>query len=238
MNPGPYLYNPVLNEIHTTFPALLYESERFDTLPSVFNYVQTQIRNRYDVYSAWQRYYANAGTAANVRQDIPVNTRNRERNRRRRQNRARNRIARNNVQNVQNVQNPVSPNRNEPAYVIPSYSQNQTTTLFDILDQLMPPNNIVYSLTLPQQTTTTRRFSDPVLVTPTLNQIEAGSVLRTSLGLVDLSCAVCQQAVTEGEEIRRLLHCNHQYHRDCIDTWFQRNVHCPVCRHDIREQNN
>lgn len=231
MNPGPYLYNPLLNEIHTTFPALLYETERFNTLPSVFEYVQTQIRNRYDVFSAWQRYYSTATGTAGPRQET-VNTRNRERNRRRRQNRARNRIARNNVN--ENNQNVVAQNLNDPAYIIPNFSQNQTTALLDIFEQLLPANNIVYNLTLPRTTTTTR-FSDPVLVTPTAEQVEAGSTLRTSLGLVDLSCAVCQQAVTEGEIIRRLLHCNHQYHKDCIDTWFQRNVHCPVCRHDIRE---
>lgn len=234
MNPGPYLYNPLLNEIHTTFPALLYETDRFNTLPSVFEYVQAQISNRYDVYSAWQRHYSSLNTT-NVRNTIPVNNRNRERNRRRRQNRARNRIARN--QSAQNNQNIVgqNPNPNDPAYVIPSFSQNQTTTLIDLLERMLPSNDLVYTVTVPRMTTTSR-FSDPVLVTPTPNQIEAGSVIRTSLGLVDLSCAVCQQAVTEGETVRRLLHCNHQYHRDCIDTWFQRNVHCPVCRHDIREQ--
>jgi hypothetical protein len=28
--------------------------------------------------------------------------------------------------------------------------------------------------------------------------------------------------------------CHHTFHKSCIDTWFQENVHCPVCRHDIR----
>jgi len=228
MNQGPYLFNPVLNEIHTTFPALLYETERFNTLPSVFEYVQTQIRNRYDVYSAWQRHYSTVATPSGPRQE-PVNNRNRERNRRRRQNRARNRIARNNVQNQNtNVEN-------DPAFVVPSFSQNQTTSILDIIGQLLPSNDLVYTVSVPRLTTTSR-FSDPVIVRPTLNQIEAGSALHTSLGLVEVSCAVCQHSVTEGEVIRRLLPCNHQYHRDCIDIWFQRNVHCPVCRHDIREQ--
>jgi hypothetical protein len=239
MNPGPYLYNPVLNEIHTTFPALLYETERFNTLPSVFEYVQSQISNRYDVFSAWQRHYSTVNPTANVRHTVPVNNRNRERNRRRRQNRARNRIARNeSLQNNQNIvgQNPnTNTNPNDPAYVVPAYSQNHTTGILEILEQLLPANDLVYTVTVPRRTTTSR-FSDPVIVRPTPAQIDAGSTLRTSLGLIDLSCAVCQHSVTEGEIVRCLLPCNHQYHRDCIDTWFQRNVHCPVCRHDIREQ--
>lgn len=238
MNPGPYLYNPVLNEIHTTFPALLYETERFNTVPSVFEYVQTQIRNRYDVYSAWQRHYSTVATPSGPRQE-PVNNRNRERNRRRRQNRARNRIApiapiaQN--ESVENNPNVIGPNSNDPANLVPAYSQNHTASILELLGQLLPANDLVYTVTVPRLTTTSR-FSDPVIVRPTPAQIDAGSTLRTSLGLIDLSCAVCQHSVTEGEIVRCLLPCNHQYHRDCIDTWFQRNVHCPVCRHDIREQ--
>ena len=229
------MYNPLLNEIHTTFPALLYETERFNTLPSVFEYVQTQIRNRYDVFSAWQRYYSTATGTAGPRQET-VNTRNRERNRRRRQNRARNRIERDNLQNNLINQNNTNVNANPNLIPNTTFSQNQTTRLLDLLEQITPINDMIYTITtLPRQTTTSR-FSDPVIVRPTAEQVEAGSVLRTSLGLVELSCAVCQHSVTEGEIIRRLLPCNHQYHRDCIDTWFQRNVHCPVCRHDIREQ--
>jgi hypothetical protein len=26
------------------------------------------------------------------------------------------------------------------------------------------------------------------------------------------------------------------FHQTCIDAWFERNVRCPMCRHDIREQ--
>ena len=38
-----------------------------------------------------------------------------------------------------------------------------------------------------------------------------------------------------GEQVRTLTHCGHRFHVLCIDNWFQRNVHCPLCRHDIRD---
>ena len=41
----------------------------------------------------------------------------------------------------------------------------------------------------------------------------------------------------ESNEVRRIMHCRHYFHRTCIDTWFQTNVHCPTCRYDIRTPN-
>ena len=48
-------------------------------------------------------------------------------------------------------------------------------------------------------------------------------------------CAICQDNYTDGQPIRRVMHCDHKFHKSCIDTWFGRNTHCPVCRHDIQE---
>ena len=227
MNENPYVYNPLLNEIHTSFPALLYDTGRFHTLPSVFEYVQTQIRNRYDIFSSWQRHYQslhqNTVQSSNTvpSSNSNSNSRMRNRNRRRRQNRNRNR-------NLNRIQNE-NQNQNQDSTINISTNRNQTSAFINFMAQtMMDP---FYTIILPE-----RHFSEPVLVIPTDEQIAVGSVLQTSVGLADISCAVCQQNFTADETVRRLLPCNHQYHRDCIDTWFQRNVHCPVCRHDIREQ--
>jgi len=48
----------------------------------------------------------------------------------------------------------------------------------------------------------------------------------------DINCAVCQERNSDANW--RKLNCSHYFHRTCIDPWFERNVHCPVCRHDIR----
>jgi hypothetical protein len=77
-------------------------------------------------------------------------------------------------------------------------------------------------------------FMEPVVVAPSAEQIAAGSVLQVALAELENPCTVCQDVIAEGDELRRLTHCNHAFHKYCIDRWYQRNVHCPVCRHDIR----
>lgn len=76
---------------------------------------------------------------------------------------------------------------------------------------------------------------EPVVVRPTAEQIEAGSALE----IVDAEeemCAICQDQMPAGSHARCLTACDHRFHMGCIDTWLARNVHCPVCRHDIREE--
>jgi hypothetical protein len=73
-----------------------------------------------------------------------------------------------------------------------------------------------------------------VIVRPTLAQIDA----NTTIEIVDAEediCAICQDGMAVGSEARNLDACDHRFHVGCIDTWFQGNVHCPVCRHDVRE---
>ena len=81
-----------------------------------------------------------------------------------------------------------------------------------------------------------------VYVAPTQTQLERGSVLISHSGVsTDTNCAICQEhelaggSGTNEPATWRQLHCNHFFHQACIDTWFQQNVHCPVCRADIRD---
>ena len=75
-------------------------------------------------------------------------------------------------------------------------------------------------------------FMEPVIVRPTAEQIASTTTLTTAVA--DGTCAVCQDEFSGASERRTLNFCHHTFHRGCIDTWFQTNVHCPVCRHDIR----
>ena len=75
-----------------------------------------------------------------------------------------------------------------------------------------------------------RNFSDPVPVTASTNQINAGlETIQTATS----PCAICQEAISSGGV--RIRACQHEYHRSCIVNWFSMSVRCPVCRHDIRE---
>jgi hypothetical protein len=79
------------------------------------------------------------------------------------------------------------------------------------------------------------QFLQPVVIRPTPEQIEANTTVGNLVSDTENSCAICQDALTSEQEGRKLNGCGHWFHKSCIDTWFQGNVHCPVCRHDIRE---
>ncbi|KAE9598073.1 hypothetical protein Lal_00003885 [Lupinus albus] len=51
-----------------------------------------------------------------------------------------------------------------------------------------------------------------------------------------LECAVCLSDVVEGEKVRLLPKCNHGFHVDCIDMWFQSHSNCPICRNPLGSQ--
>lgn len=45
-----------------------------------------------------------------------------------------------------------------------------------------------------------------------------------------LECAVCLCELSQGEKARLLPKCNHGFHLNCIDMWFQSHSTCPLCR--------
>lgn len=76
----------------------------------------------------------------------------------------------------------------------------------------------------------------PVIVAPTAEQLARATELYNA-GSTDITgqCMICLEGFVEGTQIRRISHCQHRFHKNCIDIWFTRNVHCPNCRHDIRD---
>ncbi|KAL1814293.1 hypothetical protein DCAR_0518429 [Daucus carota subsp. sativus] len=52
-----------------------------------------------------------------------------------------------------------------------------------------------------------------------------------------LECSVCLSEVTQGEKTRLLPKCNHGFHVQCIDTWFQSHSTCPICRNPVLNSN-
>ena len=82
-------------------------------------------------------------------------------------------------------------------------------------------------------------FLDSVPIRPTGQEIENGSELVQSSNIeADVICTICQEHEQSpiNSVWRRLRGCMHSFHQSCIDRWFTRNSHCPVCRADIRAQ--
>ena len=45
-------------------------------------------------------------------------------------------------------------------------------------------------------------------------------------------CIICLEKYNMNDKIVRL-NCSHIYHRDCIKSWFNKKMTCPICRYDI-----
>jgi len=77
-------------------------------------------------------------------------------------------------------------------------------------------------------------FTEPVIIRPTAEQIQSA----TAIEIVDSendSCSICQDIMPCGTQVLSIHACSHRFHPACIQTWFQSNVVCPNCRHDIRQ---
>lgn len=107
-------------------------------------------------------------------------------------------------------------------------SHNNIVSVSYTLDDIMPSMNGLLNLLNPPAAL------EPVIVRPTREQIQSASSIVELAATDTQVCAICQDTMNTSIQIRRLNHCRHLFHIQCIGTWFQRNVHCPVCRHDIR----
>jgi hypothetical protein len=82
----------------------------------------------------------------------------------------------------------------------------------------------------------------PVTVRPTQTQLDRATMLEVGNTIFNVedgaTCTICQEGLRAEDtgHLRRIRHCGHTFHQNCIDTWFSSHVRCPVCRHDIREQ--
>ena len=50
--------------------------------------------------------------------------------------------------------------------------------------------------------------------------------------VIEKECIVCLEEFKETEKISKL-DCNHSYHDDCIQEWFQKDRSCPLCRYQV-----
>lgn len=117
------------------------------------------------------------------------------------------------------------------------YTTMPTLPNIEGVDQIESNMNLLSAIAgfFPSNNNLPRSFLDPVPVFPTPAQVSAATEIRTLEADLEDNCSVCQDTMRIGEAVRHITACNHTFHRSCIDTWFVRNVRCPVCRHDIRE---
>lgn len=203
MNPSyEVIYNVgLLDDIHNYFPALLYESGRFNDITSIFHYVRSQMNSRFNLYSFGASQYRQNNPVASVRERTI----------------------------------PPTPTPTVLRTTVDAENLATTALLLSMLGGGLTTTPTLGARVLNANARTFfPGFSEPVLVRPTREQIDSSTALLT--GVSAHSCAICQDVILETDMCRRVIHCGHTYHRGCIDQWFERNVRCPVCRHDIRER--
>jgi len=156
------------------------------------------------------------------------------------------------------ARNTILPNHvlQTPPRVPRTSSQESVRTLLGLLNQADSPQNSLRWTAEPRRlhpiTVAGARspaldwlslFFDTVPIVPSAADIHANTeVLQAASVPADIICTNCQdhdsEALTPGGcvgiEWRMLRTCQHKFHKGCIDRWFERNSHCPVCRADIR----
>ncbi|KAL5548930.1 hypothetical protein UlMin_004161 [Ulmus minor] len=65
-----------------------------------------------------------------------------------------------------------------------------------------------------------------------LSQFRFGK--RIEGGLSQSDCVVCLDGFRDGQWCRKLLGCDHIFHRRCLDTWLIKVPVCPICRNRVR----
>ena len=80
-------------------------------------------------------------------------------------------------------------------------------------------------------------LSEPVQVPAPLETLRKNSEIKNFIEESEsLNCSICQDSINNNDIIRCIKLCNHKFHINCIDKWFEKNTKCPICRIDIRDQ--
>ena len=228
MQARPYGVN-LIDDIHTYFPDILYNNSRFTSVPLLMSYINTQMNQHFNTYNRMHMNHAATST--------------------------------NNVQERRGE----PPHRGEPPQ--PELeSQFATNSYMDdqiFLDMFNANRNLFPTTPVPihRNSTTPPRIgarfhirtidedsnpfiafmnglitSESTQVGLTQNQIEENT--RTLIHQqADGQCAICFDNYS-GHTVRVISRCNHIYHTNCIDRWFQTHSTCPMCRIDLLSNTN
>ena len=208
-----FIYNvALLDDLHNYFPSLLYDMDRFQTLPQVFYYVRQQMNARFNLYnygaslaSQQPQMHFNMASPAPAPAPAPAPF------------------------------NFVSPAVDSSSPATPRMTrQRDSTSELSLLASLL--NNFSPEIWTIGVGGGGRGIGANVIVRPSPEIItQATEVISGSTLAEGTICSICQDVIVPTDSARKLRVCRHIYHQSCIDQWFERSVLCPTCRHDVRE---
>jgi hypothetical protein len=204
----------LFDDIHNYLPDILYNPSRFRNVQDLLQYIITSAQLVTPYNRGLREYRTLINQPINVNRDIH-----------------------NNVTNTNNVTN-VTNTTNTPTNVSPVTATRVRTSipiLTTVVDTNEMSDNITNIFTQLLGDQFMRGFLDQsVVVRPTEQEINRATTEETIQTTTEDNCAICQDVIENGAVIRKINHCGHIFHKECIDAWFDRNVRCPTCRHDIR----
>ena len=206
----------LLDDLHNYFPALLYDQGRFQNVSNVFHYIRTQMSNRFNLFAFGANRWRQAEREQEEELETPIFTFTPPPT----------------INGAPRTTNPIVMEET----IAVDTNLAATTLLLSLLGgglQRTTPAPITATTTNTNAVNRWANFLQPIVRRPSTADLSRNTELVT--GLTDTSCAVCQELIRNDDMARRLRPCRHVYHQACIDTWFERSVFCPTCRHDIRE---
>ena len=200
----------LFDDLHNYLPDVLYNHRRFQNVQGLLDYIHQQTRNHFNLFERGRRMiYPHAPNNEYPRQMNITTTETIDIT-------PMMTIPLNRLNGLNGITRPPTIGR-QP-------TQTNTDTFANLLDMILPQIR--------------ERNMEDVVVAPTSDQIESASDLRIATSDQQESeerCSICQDVFQQGQTLRTIVHCEHEFHRACIDRWFLQNVHCPVCRFDIRD---
>jgi hypothetical protein len=209
----------LFDDIHNYLPDLLYNPEQFNSVREVLEYIRLSARQNFNLFDRHHREYITT-TMEDNEEDTSESEEELEQFPRQ---------SRHPQQSFQPNENNL--NRLLRNILNTTLQRNTTVRRQAPLDNI---SNIMYSMfttTMVEPINTTEM--EPVIIRPTAAQIEQATQCLTTTHTADI-CSICQESMAHSD-IRRINYCHHSFHMICIDRWFEQNVRCPVCRHDIRD---
>jgi len=200
----------LLDDLHNYFPDLLYSPRRFSSTQDVLQYIQDQARSRFNLLDYGRRLHREQeqGTA------IPAAT-----------------VPTTATTATTTV--PVIPQTPFRSQRMPRQQRHVFYEVPSAPDDIAGMNILTSLFNNLIQTPVHNNFTD-VVVFPTNQQIDNATSVETLAATLDDACPICQEQLTAGSRVRRIIRCNHPFHIDCIGHWFEQSCMCPICRTDIR----
>jgi hypothetical protein len=237
---------PLLDDLHTYFPDLLYNTGRFRSIQDVLLYIREVAINQSPFHIGHNDYIRRNPDSSLAQSNTPPSTPP-------------------SMQPIPPIPSipsnigyiPVNQSQMQqpppPPPLNPSATPVNTNTLrmglsdylryFPLLSALSSaptitiPEDLSINLLNPDFDLS-QYLQQPVehnaITRPTRRQINAATTVSASIAIDDI-CAICQEDIESGAQIRKINSCRHTFHKSCIDVWFDRSVCCPVCRIDIRD---